>query len=60
MLSVIFFLSVWCMRSYLAQASAKGKKKKCKTVSLKSSVVPVVHLDLHTVGGIWGLVCCYL
>lgn len=30
------------------------RKKKCKTVSLKSSVVPVVHLDLHTVGGTWG------
>lgn len=37
--------------------SCKKKKKKCKTVSLKPSVV---HLDLHTVGGTWGLVCCCL
>lgn len=56
-LSLVFFLNACCMRSYLAQAPAKKKKKKCKTVSLKPSVV---HLDLHTVGGTWGLVCCCL
>lgn len=37
--------------------SCKKKKKKCKPVSLKPSVV---HLDLYTVGGTWGLVCCCL
>lgn len=59
MLSVIFF-SQHVLYEKLFSTGLCKRKKKCKTVSLKSSVVPVVHLDLHTVGGTWGLVCCCL
>lgn len=47
-LSLVFFLNMCCMRSYLAQAPAKQMRK---TASLKPSVV---HLDLRTVGGTLG------
>lgn len=62
-LFLVFFLDMCCIRSYLAQAVQKKNKKKkkikkkFKTVNLKPSVV---HLDLHTVGGTWRLVCCCL